>query len=183
MTTSLTPVDKILTPEQIDAFRGGFDLKWLNATALATVAGQFHGAVPTTQMLLDTFFVQPFPYQHPTGHGPGAPIPPIHAEIPPKERERVVIALFTGMPFSNLFMAIHIYWGLMEGLTPNDIAWTQLLTSTYRGINVFTNGVGVLASTLNAMKSVLPATDTPTVFGAIAAAFTPVMASQLPPTP
>ncbi len=85
----------------------------------------------------------------------------------------------TSTTVTPLFLAIHIYWGLMEGLSPADIGWTQLLTGAYEGIDKYSNGVSVLSTTLTAMKSVLPATDTPTVFNALAAAFTPVTQAQL----
>lgn len=181
----MSTIDKILTPEQLEAFRKGYDADWMNQTAYASVAGSFLQAGPTEQLVIRSYTTPRWPDAPVEGPAelppPEAPIWPVPAEIPPKERERIIIALMTFRPMSSMFLAIHIYWGLMEGLSPNDIAWTQLLTGAYEGIDKYSNGIAVLSSTLTAMAAVYKTgkTDTPTVFDALAAAFTPVSQAQL----
>ncbi len=62
------------------------------------------------------------------------------------ERERVLISVLASAP--PRFLAIHIYWGLMEGLSVVDVAETLLLTSAYQGIPIYSATIGVLANVL-----------------------------------
>jgi len=64
----------------------------------------------------------------------------------PKERERILISVLSDGP--ALTLSIHIYWGLMEGLTTQEVAEILLMTSAYRGLPLYSNQVRVLQKTL-----------------------------------
>ncbi len=177
-----TTVDQILTPAELDAFRAGYSNEWMSNTAYGWVAGSFLQAGPAVQLVIDTYTRRwpDAPEVGPATLPPAAaPVVPVPIAMSARERERVIIALMTSTAVSPMLLAIHLYWGLMEGLSPADIGWTQLLTGAYEGIDKYSNGVAVLSTTLTAMKSVLPRTDTPTVFAALAAAIRPVTQAQL----
>jgi hypothetical protein len=181
----MSTVDTILTHEQLEAFRKGYSNDWMNDAAYGSVAGSFLQAGPTEQLVIATWTTPR--WSHAPDRGPatlppaGTPIdavPSLPNHLPPKERERVIISLMTAHPTSSMFLAIHLYWGLMEGLSPTEIGWVQLLTGTYEGIDKYSNGIGVLSSTLTAMKKLYDADPTKTssqdVFNALSATFTPL---------
>ncbi len=64
----------------------------------------------------------------------------------PKDRERVLIGLFTANAERSA-LAIHAYWGLMEGMSPEEVQQTVLLAATYSGLNRYTFGLGALRAT------------------------------------
>jgi hypothetical protein len=60
----------------------------------------------------------------------------------PADRERVIIAHFSAT--SQMYpMAIHIWWGMVEGLPFNDVTRTFLITGSYAGIWSFTQSCGL----------------------------------------
>lgn len=186
----MTTVDEILTKAQIEAFRSGYSNAWMNNAAYGAVAGSFLQAGPTEELVIATWTTPRWagaptqgPATLPPAGTPIAAVPSMPTELPPRERERVIIALLTANPISSMFLAIHLYWGLMEGLSPVEMAWVQLLTGTYAGIDKYSNGVSVLAQTLSAMAALNAAAPTKTssqdVFNALAATFTPVSQATL----
>jgi len=71
----------------------------------------------------------------------------------PEKREMIVISLLTEQQRGQgLLLAVHHYWGLMEGLSPHVMADTMLLASCYTGIGNFTSGLGTLKIVLTVLK-------------------------------
>ncbi len=161
-------IDRILSPDELSAFRRGFSNDRMNELARQAVAGTFPAAMAAVDLVGRTYF-----------GGVSERSPAGGSALDGRERERVIIALMTAGPCDTLLLAIHIYWGLMEGLSPDEIAWTQLLTGTYRGIDKFTSGVGVLTVTLRSMRSSLPNTDVDSVLAILAAHVMPLTRSML----
>lgn len=68
-----------------------------------------------------------------------------------RERELCVIAMLAprapSVSFSN-----HVYWGLMEGLTVDEIAYTLGLAGSYDGMPTFVQSMLALASTLHVLQ-------------------------------
>ena len=69
-----------------------------------------------------------------------------------KDRERCLIALLASEG-TDFTLAVHLYWGLMEGLSPADIAATLLLVGTYQGFDCFAKSGKFMMRTLNALKT------------------------------
>ena len=71
--------------------------------------------------------------------------------VKPKDRERSLIALL-GARQESMNLAIHIYWGLMEGLSPEEIGHTLLLVGAYTGIPGYSTSMVVYAKTFALLK-------------------------------
>jgi alkylhydroperoxidase/carboxymuconolactone decarboxylase family protein YurZ len=108
----------------------------MNRAARATVAGAFHAALPLENLLIQTFSTAPYP-----------------TAIPPKERERVLIAVLCTTSPTSFQLAVHFYWALMVGMEPGEIAWTLLLTGFYSGISHFSSALALLVKTLHVLKA------------------------------
>ena len=59
------------------------------------------------------------------------------------DRERCLIAVLAGRG-EALTLGIHIYWGLMEGMSPDEVSHTLLLAGAYQGVPVYATGLLVL---------------------------------------
>lgn len=70
-----------------------------------------------------------------------------HSSLGRDNIERTIITLFASQR-NGPFLAIHMYWGLLEGLTVGEMAETLLLVGTYTGIGAYTQGLTVLSQTL-----------------------------------
>src|SRR5262245_48235092 len=69
----------------------------------------------------------------------------------PKERERSLIAILASRD-AGLNLAIHIYLGLMEGLSPREIADIILLAGVYTGVDRLSDGIVAELRTLGILK-------------------------------
>jgi alkylhydroperoxidase/carboxymuconolactone decarboxylase family protein YurZ len=78
--------------------------------------------------------------------------------IAPKDRERTLIALLASKA-DGPFMCIHVYWGLMEGLSLEEVAHTLFLTGCYCGMDAFMHGLIALDTAYTAMKKVAEAPE------------------------
>lgn len=74
-----------------------------------------------------------------------------------RERELCLVALLAQTPGPSL--ATHVYWGLMEGLTIDQIMHAVGLSSCYGGLPVLTRGMFIIQKTLGVLKKVAAAGD------------------------
>ena len=70
----------------------------------------------------------------------------------PQDRERCLIAVLAARD-AGFNLAIHIYIGLMEGLTPQEIADVIFLGGVYTGVDRISDGLGALVKTLATLKN------------------------------
>lgn len=89
------------------------------------------------------------------------------AVMPPKERERCLIALLGQSDPGTFTLAIHIYWGLMEGLTVSDVLTTLALVGAYGGMQRYAIGQATTRRTLNVLAKLLAAPDATLAPGSI----------------
>jgi hypothetical protein len=76
------------------------------------------------------------------------------ARMAPRERERVLVALLATQSVApSLLLAVHLYWGLMEGLAVTDLADTLGLSGVYTGLAHYTAGLKTLRITLDALAA------------------------------
>jgi len=71
----------------------------------------------------------------------------------PSERERCLIAVLASRD-AGLNLAIHIYIGLMEGLSPAEIADIIFLSGIYTGVDRISDGLAAEMKTLKALAQI-----------------------------
>ena len=138
------PVTTILGEAKLDALRRGYAAA---PAALASSAEQAFGAMYSPGSVVFNAFVDHF-----FTHGDDAP--PV-STLSPRDRERSIIAIMAAMNVSNA-LAIHMYWGLGEGVTVAEIAEILLLVGGYAGTACYTNGLSLLSKTLVSLGGLLP---------------------------
>lgn len=70
-----------------------------------------------------------------------------------RDREQIVIALLAvRMGNRRVYLAIHFYWGMMEGLSPEDIAHRLLFVGFYSGIDTLTSALETLSTVLTNLE-------------------------------
>lgn len=130
-----------LTTAALEKLRGGFDADRMTKLGVSTVAGYFAGGAPWLKS------VDAEVYR--TGR------------MAPIDRERVLIALFTGQA-ERAALAIHVYWGLMEGLTPQAVHQIVLLAGTYTGLGRYTFGTRTTLQTFARLAACAAELESPT---------------------
>lgn len=101
--------------------------------------------------------------------------------IASRDRERTLIALLASQSTaSSLLLAVHLYWGLMEGLSIAEIADTLALAGVYMGLPHYTAALDTLRDTLKTLRELTATADAPLdamrVVGALRATFQPAPA-------
>jgi alkylhydroperoxidase/carboxymuconolactone decarboxylase family protein YurZ len=143
----------LLSDEKLRALREGYDAR---ATGTAT-SSPFAEVYPPLHLWVSqtaaTFF------------GP-------ESTLVPRDRERCVIALLAASGVT-MSLAIHIYWGLMEGLSVDEICQTIALSGVYGGVQRVAEGFLVLQRALECLSSAvdLGSVGSQVVLTAIVAAF------------
>jgi alkylhydroperoxidase/carboxymuconolactone decarboxylase family protein YurZ len=80
--------------------------------------------------------------------------------LKPVDRERTLIAVLASQSTSSSFtLAVHLYWGLMEGLPVAEIADTLCLSATYTGLPHYAAGLTTFQKTLQVLSSLSVALD------------------------
>lgn len=79
--------------------------------------------------------------------------------LSPKDRERCLVALLAARS-ERLTLAVHLYWGLMEGLTAAELAHTLMLVGIYDGVPAYTAGLLVLQATVGQLQAAVAAGET-----------------------
>lgn len=134
MTTPKTvEVTGILSAEQIATLKRGYDRAGMNHAALVGVGAPYEPGKPFVELLIGRFFDA--------------------SRWPPGERELCIIAMLAQQyGGSGAFLAIHLYWGLMEGLSPEKLADALLLMGVYTGISNYNAGIGTLRKVLTLLE-------------------------------
>jgi hypothetical protein len=70
-----------------------------------------------------------------------------------RDREQLVITMLAvRMGNRRMHLALHFYWGMMEGLSPEDIAHRLLFVGFYSGIETLTSSLETLGVVLLELK-------------------------------
>ncbi|MFT7519059.1 MAG: hypothetical protein ACI9MC_001198 [Kiritimatiellia bacterium] len=150
----------ILTSDDLTALRGQFDNTIMLEAAMASVnAGNSRGAC-WTLLSVNQFFMQDESEASKLSATDG--VTPGMSRV--LSRSEVEIALIPVLLVGrhHWAFAVHVYWSLCiadDPLTPGHLYDVVLLTSTYAGIQVLTEGNAVLTATLNLLKARLDAGD------------------------
>jgi alkylhydroperoxidase/carboxymuconolactone decarboxylase family protein YurZ len=167
------PLLEILTTDEIALLRGGYDPAVLNA---GTRAALVTATCPEAGGLIDPLLKLYFPEKRARNtffdkkvrsaarRACPAPAP---LELDNAAREIVLLTILARQGNAQ-FLAIHVYWALMEGLSVEAIVNVVLLTSYYEGVPVWSWGSGTLSKTLQVLKAQAAGkVDTMSVIGAI----------------
>jgi len=150
-------VTEVLSPHDLKVLRDNFNEEQMVAGGIAAVVGPYAPAGLWAKALVEGFL----------GKNP---------LLPPDRRELVIIGVATSKGLPALFQAIHIYWGLMEGLSANEIAATMLLSGEYSGIDRYTASIGMMMVTVTTLKKCVAegTVGTNQIVGRLRGAFAPV---------
>ena len=131
-------VTKMLTERELEVLRGGYDAQLLSDLATKALVSKF----PASGLWVGT--IQKILFQDPDNGG--RPL----LDLGARERELCLITLLSAQAM-GLELAVHIYWGLMEGLDPSQIAALVTLVGVYAGLDRFNAALGVMTSTMRAL--------------------------------
>ena len=126
-------VRSLLTEAQISVLRQGYSRAMMNVVATKLVAAPYPPVAGLVAFAGDRFYNEAPPV---LGHA---------------DRERVLIGIFAAGRRPAFALAVHAYWGLMEGLTVDEIAEIIVLASLYGGIDVLTDSMRTLGDSLRQM--------------------------------
>lgn len=152
-----------LTAAELKAIRAGYDRERVYASSRDSLTSRFPPGAPYVLSILDLYYK------------PGA------FRMRPENRERVLISMLASHAALPLDVAIHIYWGIGEGLPLEEILDVLALTGMYGGIHRYSDNLGVLANTVAVLKLAveLKKTDVDSIMGALGAAFSVPQALML----
>ena len=119
-------VRQLLTSEDLLVLRRGFRRAVLSRAAHAVCVGPYTASAPAVEGWLGLFYEQ-------------------GTLLEPAQRELVLNALLAAERHHRE-LAIHVYWGLMEGLGPEQLAATFLLIGMYAGIDAYRSAIRVMQS-------------------------------------
>lgn len=126
-----------LDPDRLAALRAAYTPEAMSAAQAGTLTAMVPRFGPWNDGIVRTFY---------------DPAGPMKAQ----DRERCLIALHlaSGPPVS---LAIHVYRGLMEGLTPEEMVQMVGLVACYAGLPRLTSGLEVLHRTFRALEALAAA--------------------------
>lgn len=149
------PLKTILGEEELRKLRGHFD-----EGVLRNMARELGKKLPDSKWFVDGIIEQ--------FYTPAAYASPQDYERAAFQRESQLITLL--MVYSRgqgLFLGIHFYWGLMVGLSLQDLVQHVMLVGAYGGIQLLNTGLTTLERTLNLLKRLAGPQEHPTPAGVV----------------
>ena len=128
-------VREILSDEHLDALRGAYSRNVMVHVATTLTMSNYTDSKGWFDFLAARHYA-------PSEDRPG---------MSDHDRERCLIAIFAAGRRAPFALASHVYWGLMEGMSVDDVADTVLLASAYSGVDVFSDGMFTLGETLRVL--------------------------------
>ncbi len=135
-TKNTDDVTKLVSRRAIRALRKGYDAGQMAAMATAVLVREFPASEAYVTAIHDSLFMP---------HGEGQA--PLLDELSGRERETALIPLLASQR-AEMELAVHVYWGLMEGLNPDEIAGLLMVSGVYAGIGTQTVGLKVMSRVL-----------------------------------
>lgn len=123
------PVSDLLSDDALALLRAGFNRAQLYAVVRHTLNTPLPTVAGWTDFIMDEVFKDDGPLTH-------------------AERELIIISQLCAQGEAAP-LATHIYWGLVEGLTPQQVAQAIVVTGTYAGAQRYVVGIRVMAQTLH----------------------------------
>jgi alkylhydroperoxidase/carboxymuconolactone decarboxylase family protein YurZ len=137
----MEPASTILSDEVLSILRRGYDARRMSAANVTAISAAYPGLRSWAAETSATFFDR-------------------QNAIAPRDRERCIVALlaYDGPPLS---LAVHIYWGLMEGLSVDEVCETVALTGCYGGLPKCARGLLVLDRVVKLLRRLSEASPPP----------------------
>jgi alkylhydroperoxidase/carboxymuconolactone decarboxylase family protein YurZ len=125
--------------EMIRELRAAFDPRVMAAVNVGAFVERMPPLAAWARVTSDTFFDNDF-------------------AMAAKDRERCIVALlaYTGPPLS---LAVHVYWALMEGVSPEEVCAAVSLAGCYGGLPKAAQGLLVLEATAALLHDVSASQD------------------------
>lgn len=140
-----------LSPEALTALRAAYAAPFMLEASRRAVALPHPASAPYVEAVIKGFYDA--------------------SRMPPRDRERVLVALLASQSNApSLLLAVHLYWGLMEGLTVADLADTLGLSGVYTGLAHYTAGLKALRVTLDVLADLTSKPDAKLDASAVVAA-------------
>lgn len=133
-------ITEILSEAQLDKLRASFKESTMSSIATSILIAEYPESERYVNAIHDSLF----------GAGPDGTEPPL-AGLSHKERETSLIVLMAAQR-TTFELAIHIYWGMMNGLTQDEVAGLLMLCGVYAGIGAQTTGLQTMRQTLTGLK-------------------------------
>jgi alkylhydroperoxidase/carboxymuconolactone decarboxylase family protein YurZ len=130
-----------VTEEQLRRLRAGYNRKEM----LAALGAPLPTLLPRSREYIDAIEHAFYPKD-----GADSVSSPEPFTLSIRERELCLIVLLS-THHSQHNLAVHIYLGLMEGISPQEIGNLLLLNGVYSGVPAFANGLRTAAMTLIAL--------------------------------
>lgn len=124
-------LESLISDEQIATLKLGFDNALCVKLAMASLSG-------------------PIPAAEPWVSGPGDYFFATDRNMGPTHRELCILSTLTALRCPDQ-LAIHVYWGLMVGLTVNQIGDAIYLGGDYGGIAAYNSAVKAAQITLQSL--------------------------------
>lgn len=140
-------VTEILTAEELEALRADYDPKLLSDVATKALVDKF----PASGLWVNT--IQKILFKDPENGG--KPL----LDLGGRERELCLITLMSAQHL-GLELGIHVYWGMMEGLEPGQIAALMTLVGVYAGLSRFEAALSVMTKTMKALDGAAESGET-----------------------
>lgn len=136
-----TPLDKVLSPAAIRKLKKGYDPKLVNKLAQLAFETPYAPAGAMAKTIIDQFYK----------------LPPPKGRLSARDREVVLLGRLVGEPGMN-FMT-HVYFGLMEGLTPTEILDIAYVSSLYGGADLWTGAAAAIGKVFGVCAKAAAADD------------------------
>lgn len=133
-------VTEVLRPEEIEALRRGYDAQLMSDLATKALVSKF----PASGLWVHT--IQKILFKDEANGG--KPLLDLRA----RERELCLITLMSAQHL-GMELGVHVYWGIMEGLEPREIAALMTLVGVYAGLSRFEAALTVMTQTVQAMHT------------------------------
>lgn len=124
----------ILDSSQLAALREAYDPNAMRAAMLKTIVEPYPPLGPWNESIAATFYAE------------SSPLRAI-------DRERCLLAILStqSVPVS---LAIHVYWGLMEGIAVEEICHIQTLAACYAGVPALSRSLPTTHETLRVLARI-----------------------------
>ncbi len=140
-------VTHMISAEEISALRRGSDAELMSNVATKALVDKF----PASGLWVRT--IQKILFQDEANGG--RPL----LDLKARERELCLVTLMSAQSL-GLELGVHVYWGIMEGLEPSEIAALMTLVGVYAGLSRFEASLTVMTKTVHAMHDAAAAGET-----------------------